>query len=80
MTSQTQWNVARPATAPRPESFGICDPKGDVVAVIDDERDAETAVEVVLACTHGLRTPEPLRRARTASRVARAEDASATSR
>jgi deoxyribonuclease V len=32
----------------------------------------ETAVEVVLACTHGLRTPEPLRRARTAARVARA--------
>jgi deoxyribonuclease V len=32
----------------------------------------ETAVAVVLACTHGLRTPEPLRRARTAARVARA--------
>jgi deoxyribonuclease V len=31
----------------------------------------ETAVEVVLACTHGPRTPEPLRRARTAARVAR---------
>jgi deoxyribonuclease V len=32
----------------------------------------ETAVEVVLTCTHDLRTPEPLRRARTAARVARA--------
>jgi deoxyribonuclease V len=35
--------------------------------------DPETAVEVILACTHGLRTPEPLRRARTAARVARAK-------
>jgi deoxyribonuclease V len=32
----------------------------------------EIAVEVVLACTHDLRTPEPLRQARTAARVARA--------
>jgi deoxyribonuclease V len=37
--------------------------------------DPATAVEVVLACTHGRRTPEPLRRARTAARVARAADA-----
>jgi deoxyribonuclease V len=42
--------------------------------------DPETAVEIVLACTNGMRTPEPLRRARTASRVARAEDASGVSR
>jgi deoxyribonuclease V len=37
--------------------------------------DPQTAVEVVLACTNRRRTPEPLRRARTASRLARAEDA-----
>ena len=34
--------------------------------------DPETAVEVVLACTRGTRTPEPLRRARLAARTARA--------
>jgi deoxyribonuclease V len=34
--------------------------------------DAETAVEVVLACAEGARTPEPLRRARSAARAARA--------
>jgi deoxyribonuclease V len=34
--------------------------------------DAETAVEIVLASTRGLRTPEPLRRAREAARSARA--------
>jgi deoxyribonuclease V len=33
--------------------------------------DPDTAVEVVLACTHGARTPEPLRRARQAARTAR---------
>jgi deoxyribonuclease V len=36
--------------------------------------DAETAVAVVLACAHGTRTPEPLRRARRAARLARASD------
>jgi deoxyribonuclease V len=36
--------------------------------------DPETAVEVVLSCTFGVRTPEPLRRARTAARSARAAD------
>lgn len=34
--------------------------------------DSETAVAVVLACTQGTRTPEPLRRARRAARTARA--------
>jgi deoxyribonuclease V len=34
--------------------------------------DADTAAEVVLAATRGLRTPEPLRRAREAARSARA--------
>ena len=34
--------------------------------------DPETAVEVVLTCARGLRTPEPLRRARQAARSARA--------
>jgi deoxyribonuclease V len=33
--------------------------------------DSDTAVEVVLACTRGARTPEPLRRARRAARLAR---------
>jgi deoxyribonuclease V len=36
--------------------------------------DPETAVDVVLASTHRVRTPEPLRRARTAARSARASD------
>jgi hypothetical protein len=48
MTSQTQWK-ARPAARPRPESFGVFYPKGGVVAVIDDERDAETAVKGLTA-------------------------------
>jgi deoxyribonuclease V len=34
----------------------------------------DTAVEVVLSCTAGVRTPEPLRRARTAARSARAAE------
>ena len=38
--------------------------------------DSETAVEVVLACTRDARTPEPLRRAREAARIARAAPAS----
>jgi deoxyribonuclease V len=39
--------------------------------------DPDTAVEVVLGCAGGLRTPEPLRRARTAARAARAADVKA---
>jgi endonuclease V-like protein UPF0215 family len=34
----------------------------------------ETALEVVLAATATMRTPEPLRVARTAARAARARD------
>jgi deoxyribonuclease V len=34
--------------------------------------DPGTALEVVRSCTHGVRTPEPIRRARTAARSARA--------
>jgi len=34
--------------------------------------DPDTAVDVLLACTAGVRTPEPLRRARTTARAARA--------
>jgi len=34
--------------------------------------DPETAVDVTLSCTAVVRTPEPLRRARTAARAARA--------
>jgi deoxyribonuclease V len=34
--------------------------------------DPATAVDVVLSCTSGVRTPEPVRRARTAARSARA--------
>jgi deoxyribonuclease V len=34
--------------------------------------DPETAADVVLGATHGVRTPEPLRRARSAARTARA--------
>jgi len=37
--------------------------------------DPETAVEMILSCTFGVRTPEPLGRARTAARAARASDA-----
>jgi deoxyribonuclease V len=36
--------------------------------------DLDTAIEVVLAATDRVRTPEPLRRARTAARRARAQD------
>jgi deoxyribonuclease V len=39
--------------------------------------DPETAVDVVLSCATGVRTPEPLRRARTAARTARAAAAGA---
>jgi deoxyribonuclease V len=38
--------------------------------------DLDTAVAVVLAATERVRTPEPLRRARTAARCARAQDGS----
>lgn len=36
--------------------------------------DADAALEVVSACTFGARTPEPIRRARTAARSARAAE------
>jgi deoxyribonuclease V len=42
--------------------------------------DPETAAEVVLACTKGVRTPEPLRRARMAARLARADATTAPAR
>ena len=41
--------------------------------------DPETAVAVVLSCTFGVRTPAPLRQARTAARVARAVDSGSRS-
>ncbi len=39
--------------------------------------DPDTATELVLACTSGARTPQPLRRARQAARTARARASSA---
>jgi len=42
--------------------------------------DAETAIEIVLACARGARTPEPLRHARRVAREARALAARARAR
>ncbi|MGA7988634.1 MAG: endonuclease V [Candidatus Dormiibacterota bacterium] len=55
-------------------------PHGRPIAVHAAWRtDPETAVAVVLSCTFGVRTPEPLRRARTAARAARAVDSGSRS-